>query len=46
MLRFFFVVFLLHLEDKKVLYIPSHGFLDNLKWIKNAKKMGFKNKEG
>jgi hypothetical protein len=36
---------LLPLEDKKLLYIPSHKFLDNLKWIKNEKDMGFENKE-
>jgi hypothetical protein len=40
------VVTLFHLEDKKVLYIPSYRFLNNFKWIKNEKDMGFENKEG
>jgi len=34
------------LKDKKVLYIPSHRFLANLKWIKNEKDMELENKEG
>jgi hypothetical protein len=42
---FYFVV-LLHLEDKKVLYIPSHRFLDHLKCTKIEKDMGFENKGG
>jgi hypothetical protein len=37
---------LLDLEDKKVVYVPNHRFLDNLKWTKNEKDMGFENKEG
>jgi preprotein translocase subunit SecG len=36
----------LYFEDKKVLYIPNHRFLDHLKSIKNEKVMGCKNKEG
>jgi hypothetical protein len=36
----------LHSEDKKVFYIHNHRFLDHLKWTKNEKDMGFKNKEG
>jgi len=42
----FVVVVLLHLEDKKVLLIPSHRFLNHLKSTKNEKNMGFENKEG
>jgi hypothetical protein len=42
----FVVVVLLHLEDKRVLYIPSYRFLDHLKWTKNEKDMGFENKKG
>jgi hypothetical protein len=34
------------LEDKKVLYITSHRFLDHLKWTKNEKDMEFENKKG
>jgi hypothetical protein len=34
------------LEDEKVLYIFSHMFLNNLKWTKNEKDMGFENKKG
>jgi hypothetical protein len=41
-----FIVILLHLDDKKLMYIPSHRFLDHLKWIKNEKNMGFENKKG
>jgi hypothetical protein len=37
---------LLHLEDKNVLYIVNHRFLDHLKWIKNEKDMGFENNKG
>jgi hypothetical protein len=39
-------IILLHLEDKKVSYIPSHRFLNHLKWTKNEKDVGFENKEG
>jgi hypothetical protein len=38
----FVIIALLHLEDKKVLYIPSHTFLHHLKWNKNEKDMGLK----
>jgi hypothetical protein len=40
------ILLLLHLEDKKVLYIPNDRFLSHLKWIKIEKDMGFENKEG
>jgi len=46
MLRYIFFVVLLHLEDKKVLHIPNHWFLNHLKWIRNEKDMGFESKEG
>ncbi len=42
---YLFVVTLLHLEDKKVLYTTSHRFLNHLKWTKNEKDMGLKIKK-
>jgi hypothetical protein len=36
---------LLHLEDKKVLYVLNHRFLDHLKWIKMRKIWGLKIKK-
>jgi hypothetical protein len=33
---------MLHLEDKKVLFIPNHRFLNHLKWIKMKKIWGLK----
>jgi hypothetical protein len=42
----FVIVVLLHLEDKKVLYIFNQRFLDHLKWTKIEIDIGFENKEG